>query len=107
MKTIFFLSGLWHRLGHTAISLALALLLKWMGLSVTTAWLFACVVIPVFLEILDTFAGGLAVTWEQRKAIWKKAKERNFTLSDDSMQDLWEYSMTWVLYPLAVLLWGA
>jgi len=106
VRTIYFLNGLWHRLGHTAISVTLALLLKWMGLPVTPSWLIACVVIPIFVEILDTFAGGFIVTWEQRKAIWKRAKERGFMLSADSTQDLWEYNMAWILYPLAVFLWG-
>jgi len=99
--------GNWlHRAGHTLTGIVLCFGLVWAGVPITPAWLIGCEVIPRLLESLDAYAGGIIVTWEQRKVIWKRAKERGFRLSDDSIQDLWEYRLAWLLYPLAVSLWG-
>jgi hypothetical protein len=107
MGDIYLFKGYWHRAGHFAIATAVAFALTALGwFGTTAAWLIACEVLPRFLEALDTYAGGFIVTWDQRKRIWEKAKYRRFTLSADSIQDLWEYRLAWLFYPVAYLIWG-
>jgi hypothetical protein len=96
-----------HRLGHPVISLALGLALYWRGLELLEAFVLACVVVPITLELVDTYLGGLLVfRWSERAAIWERARARGFTLSADSARDLWEYQLGWLGF-WALVIWNA
>ncbi len=94
-----------HRLGHGVISLAVGLagayLMGWVPLR---AFVTACIVLPLLLEAIDTYCGGLLVTWEERKRIFANAKARGFTFSRDSLNDLLDYQLGWLGF-VAVILW--
>lgn len=106
---VLFGHGWLHRAGHfvAATAACLFFLLAWPRPDLTlVAWVLGCEVLPRFLEALDLYAGGFVVTWEQRKRIWQAARSREFRITQDTLNDLWEYRVAWLLYPLAALVWG-
>ncbi len=100
-RTIFG-SGYLHRLGHLVTGLLMCVGATLLVKNVTVGWLIGCEVLPRLLEAIDLYAGGLLVGWEERKRYWRDSRDREFRITSDTLNDLWEYRLAWLLYPIAL-----